>query len=145
MTRRYTRLPLMNTFASVTLKGLQTFQLQIEYGIHAVINPNKPNKIRMFSSHRPNIVGMLLRFRALFAVIGDIEKMFYQVKLQPEDRSALPFAPTVAGFGADVYLRMKTATGVCLSKILGRSHSSLNYSQARTTRYYPRYASCQYH
>ena len=78
---------------------------------HAVINEKKPGKVRIvfdcaarlcgqsFNDHLmkgPNlvnsIVGVLLRFRKhLIAVVGDIESMFHQVRVSPEDCDSLRF------------------------------------------------------
>lgn len=78
---------------------------------HGVYHPNKPGKIRVVfdcsaeyqgkSINRElmsgpdltnQIVGVLLRFREeLVAFMGDVEAMFYQVKIPPEQRSYLRF------------------------------------------------------
>jgi hypothetical protein len=78
---------------------------------HGVINPNKPEKLRVvfdasaeYRGHSLNkallkgpdlttsLFGVLLRFcRYRYAVSADIEKMFYQVLVSKEDRSALRF------------------------------------------------------
>lgn len=78
---------------------------------HGVYNPNKPNKIRVVfdCSSRckgislnsmllqgPDLInsllGILLRFRQdHVAVVGDIEKMFYQVKVAYQDRDYMRF------------------------------------------------------
>ena len=78
---------------------------------HAVINEKKPGKVRVvfdcaarscgqsLNDHLmkgPNlvnsIVGVLLRFRKhLIAVVGDIESMFHQVRVPPENCDSLRF------------------------------------------------------
>ena len=78
---------------------------------HAVFNPNKPGKCRVVydgaftyegtslnsellkgPDYLPNLAGILLRFRQYpIALVADIEKMFYQVRICKEDRSAFCF------------------------------------------------------
>ena len=78
---------------------------------HNVVNPNKPDKLRIVfdcaaeykgTSLNRNVlqgpdltnklIGTLLRFRQdRVAVMGDIEAMFYQVKVAPECRDSLRF------------------------------------------------------
>ncbi|XP_043222648.1 uncharacterized protein LOC122381925 [Amphibalanus amphitrite] len=78
---------------------------------HGVYHPAKPDKIRVVydcsASYRgvslndrllqgPNLtsslIGVLLRFRQEpFAIMGDVEKMFYQVRVADRDRSLLRF------------------------------------------------------
>ena len=78
---------------------------------HPVLNINKPNKVRMVFDaatkfdgislndrlyHGPdltnNLVGVLIRFREeITAFTADIEAMFHQVKVLPEDADALRF------------------------------------------------------
>ena len=78
---------------------------------HGVYHPMKPEKIRVVydcsASYKgvsindrllqgPNLtsslIGVLLRFRQEpFAVMGDVEKMFYQVRVPAKDRSLLRF------------------------------------------------------
>ena len=78
---------------------------------HGVYHPKKPNKIRVVfdcsASYMGtslnklllqgpdlanNLLGVLLRFRTeKVALIGDIESMFYQVKVPPKDRNFLRF------------------------------------------------------
>ena len=78
---------------------------------HPVLNPNKPNKLRIVfdCAARSNgtslndsllkgpdfmnsLMGVLLRFRkGRIAVVADIKKMFYQVRCTPEDCDALRF------------------------------------------------------
>ena len=78
---------------------------------HPVMNPNKPDKVRIVfdcASHccgvslndllmqgpqlMNNLVGVLTRFRLEnIALVADIEAMFHQVMVAPEDRDALQF------------------------------------------------------
>lgn len=78
---------------------------------HGVFHPQKPNKIRVVFDcsllvngislnkvllQGPDLTnglfGVLLRFRQEpIAVVGDIEKMFYQIKVTPQDRDCLRF------------------------------------------------------
>lgn len=78
---------------------------------HPVINPNKPDKCRMVfdlsamfhgvslnskllkgSDLLANQVGVILRFRRYpHAIVADIEKMFHQVRVRPEDASAFRY------------------------------------------------------
>ncbi|XP_069105811.1 uncharacterized protein [Argopecten irradians] len=78
---------------------------------HAVSNPNKPDKLRVVFdcaaeckntslnknvSQGPDLanklLGVLLRFRERnIALMADIEAMFYQVKVPPQDRDVLRF------------------------------------------------------
>ena len=74
----------------------------------AVTSSNKPNKVRIvFDEHGEtslnknllqgpdytnSLVGVLLRFREEnVALVGDIESMFHQVKVRPEDQDSLRF------------------------------------------------------
>lgn len=78
---------------------------------HAVLNPNKPGKVRVVfdaaAKHEGtslnqnllqgpdmtnNLVGVLLRFRQdRTALMADVEAMFHQVKVAPEDQDAFRF------------------------------------------------------
>ena len=78
---------------------------------HGVAHPNKPGKIRAVfdaaAKHNGkslndrlitgpdllnNLVGVLLRFRRFkIAIVADIEAMYFQVKLKPDDRDAFRF------------------------------------------------------
>jgi hypothetical protein len=78
---------------------------------HAVTNPNKPGKLRVVfdcaaeyvgSSLNKNVLsgpdltnkllGVLLRFReGRVAIMGDVETMFYQVRVTPDHRDVLRF------------------------------------------------------
>ena len=78
---------------------------------HGVLEPNKPGKVRtVFDAAAKyngrslndnlitgpdllnNLVGVLLRFRKYeFAIAGDVEAMFHQVKLRPEDCDKVRF------------------------------------------------------
>ena len=78
---------------------------------HGVYHPKKPNKIRVVfdcsARHRGtslndhllqgpdllnSLVGVLCRFREdPIAIIGDVEKMFHQFRVEPEDRDYLRF------------------------------------------------------
>lgn len=78
---------------------------------HAVLNPNKPGKVRVVfdaaAKHEGtslnqnllqgpdmtnNLVGVLLRFRQdQTALMADVEAMFHQVKVAPEDQDAFRF------------------------------------------------------
>lgn len=78
---------------------------------HNVVNPNKPEKTRVVFDCAAEIqgkslnksvlqgpdllnklLGVLIRFRQeRYAVMGDIEAMFHQVKVSPKDRDALRF------------------------------------------------------
>ena len=78
---------------------------------HPVLNPNMPGKLRivfdcdtLFMGTSLNqslmqgpdlvnsLVGVLLRFRLEpVALVSDIEAMFHQAKVRPEDRSSLKF------------------------------------------------------
>ena len=78
---------------------------------HNVVNPNKPEKLRIVfdcaAEHKGTslnkqvlqgpdmtnkLIGVLLRFREdQIAIMGDIEAMFHQVKVSPRHRDALRF------------------------------------------------------
>lgn len=78
---------------------------------HPVVNPNKPGKLRVVfdaaakfrgtslndqllqgPDYINNLAGVLMRFRQEeVALIADIEQMFHQVRVPPEDRNALRF------------------------------------------------------
>ena len=78
---------------------------------HAVVHPQKPDKVRVVfdcaarcqgtslndellqgPDHTNNLVGVLLRFRQEpIAVVGDVEAMFHQVKVPERDCDALRF------------------------------------------------------
>ena len=68
----------------------------------AVTSSNKPNKVWIVTSLNKNLqqgpdytnslVGVLLRFRKEnVALVGDIESMFHQVKVCPEDQDSVRF------------------------------------------------------
>ena len=79
--------------------------------LHGIQNPNKPGKLRVvfdaaayfnnscLSDHLlsgpdllNNLVGVLLRFRdGKYAAVSDIEQMFHQINVRPEDQDALRF------------------------------------------------------
>ena len=81
---------------------------------HAVLNPNKPGKVRVvfdaasefggFSLNDNllsgpdllnNLVGILMRFRTgKIGIMADIEQMFHQVRVCEADRDSLPFLCT---------------------------------------------------
>ena len=78
---------------------------------HDIQNPNKPGKLRAvfdgaayftnscLNDHLisrldllNNLVGILLRFReGKYAAVSDIEHMFHQINVRPEDQDALRF------------------------------------------------------
>ena len=78
---------------------------------HGIQNPNKPGKLRVvfdaaayfnnscLNDHLlsgpdllNNLVGVLLRFRdGKYAAVSDIEQIFHQINLRPEDQDALRF------------------------------------------------------
>ena len=78
---------------------------------HGIQNPNKPGKLRVvfdaaayfnnscLNDHLlsgpdllNNLVGVLLRFReGKYAAVSDIEQMFHQINVRPEDQDALRF------------------------------------------------------
>jgi len=78
---------------------------------HAVLNPNKPGKVRVVFDAASkfdgvslndnlltgpdllnNLVGILLRFRSgKIGVMADVQQMFHQVRVYEEDRDSLRF------------------------------------------------------
>ena len=78
---------------------------------HGIKNPNKPGKLRVgfdaatyfnnscLNDHLltgpdllNNLVGILFRFReGKYAALSNIEQMFYQINVRPEDQDALRF------------------------------------------------------
>ena len=100
---------------------------------HSVINKQKPDKIRRVTNAASkykgislndalltgpellyNLHGLLLRFRQYSVVItADIEAMFMQIGIQPQDQDYLRFLWTEV---AIVYVRTTNADGSCTSQ-----------------------------
>ena len=116
---------------------------------HPVFHPQKPNKVRVVfdcaSKHQGtslnyqllqgpdqtnSLVGVLLRFRQEpIALMADVEAMFHQVKVAPEDRNALRFlwwpdddpANTPEDYQMMVHLFGATSSPSCASYSLRRT------------------------
>ncbi|XP_042227704.1 uncharacterized protein LOC121870030 [Homarus americanus] len=98
-------------------ESVSKFQLESDTGLvwylphHPVLNPNKPNKVRIVfdcaAKHKGTslnnqvlqgpdfnnkLLGVLFRFRqGTTAIMADVEAMYHQIQVEPEHRDALRF------------------------------------------------------